>query len=63
MSSGDFYLARAAACTKEAEEATLENVRRRNLDAAAVWQAMADRFHRMETARREREAEKARGPQ
>ena len=59
MSASDFYLERAAACAKEAENATLENVRKRNLNAAAVWQAMADRFLWMEAARRDREAEKA----
>ncbi len=54
-STSDFYLTQADKCTAEATEATLEQVRERNLRAAAAWQAMADKLIRTEAARAEKE--------
>ncbi|OYX17250.1 MAG: hypothetical protein B7Z07_00455 [Sphingomonadales bacterium 32-67-7] len=50
------YRDNAAKCRADAEAATLDNVRDRNLRAEAAWLAMADRQQRTETARAEREA-------
>jgi hypothetical protein len=55
----DFYAARAADAHKDAEAATLDNVRERCLRAAAAWEAMAARAHRGDTFRAKQEAEKA----
>ena len=57
--ASDFYQARAEASAKEAEEATLENVRLRCQRAEAAWRSMADRAIRTELSRRSHEAEKA----
>lgn len=45
----------AARCRADADIATLDNVRDRNLRAEAAWLAMADRQDRVDTARAERE--------
>lgn len=50
------YRDNAAKCRADADAATLDNVRDRNLRAEAAWLAMADRQQRTETARAEREA-------
>ncbi|QDX25694.1 hypothetical protein FPZ54_06445 [Sphingomonas suaedae] len=50
------YRQHAAKCRADADSATLENVRDRNLRAEAAWLAMADRQERTETARAQREA-------
>ncbi len=50
------YRENAAKCRADAEAATLDNVRDRNLRAEAAWLAMADRQQRTDTARAEREA-------
>ena len=46
MSTLQFYAERAAQCRRDAANATLENVRRRNLDAAEAWDGMAERITR-----------------
>ena len=46
----------AANAQAEADNATLENVRERNLRAAAAWTQMADRQERTDAARAAREA-------
>lgn len=55
----EFYLERAAAARREAEAATLANVRDRCLRAAAAWDEMAARAARTERMRAETEARKA----
>lgn len=45
----------AARCRADANEATLDNVRDRNLRAEAAWLVMAERQERIDTARAERE--------
>jgi hypothetical protein len=55
----EFYLERAAASRREAEAATLSNVRERCLRAAAAWDEMAARAARTERMRAETEAKKA----
>lgn len=40
----DFYLARAEDCARDADLATLTNVRERCLRAEAAWRSMADRL-------------------
>ena len=55
----DFLLARANDARTEAESATLDNVRDRCLRAAAAWEAMAARVHRMEIHRTAQAAAKA----
>ena len=53
----DFFIARAAEARRDADAATLSNVRERCLRAAEAWDAMADRALRSE---RHREADAAR---
>ncbi len=55
----EFYLARAADARRDAEAATLENVRERCLRAEAAWKDMADRAAKTERLRTKTEAEKA----
>jgi hypothetical protein len=50
------YRDNAAKCRADADAATLDNVRDRNLRAEAAWLAMAARQERTDTARAEREA-------
>lgn len=50
------YRANAAKCREDADAATLDNVRDRNLRAEAAWLAMAERQERVDTARAVREA-------
>lgn len=50
------YREHAAKCRADADTATLDNVRDRNLRAEAAWLAMADRQERTDTARAVREA-------
>lgn len=57
--ASNFYLERAAACAREADEAELENVRERCLRAEAAWRAMAHRILNTEAARDRNEAVKA----
>ncbi|PQM27892.1 hypothetical protein CVO77_04930 [Sphingopyxis lindanitolerans] len=51
----DFYLTQAEKCTAEAETSPLNQVRDRNLRAAAAWQAMADKLLHSERLRAEKE--------
>ncbi|MCP3728858.1 hypothetical protein M9978_00300 [Sphingomonas sp. MG17] len=50
------YRANAAKCREDADSATLDNVRDRNLRAEAAWLAMAERQERVDSARAVREA-------
>ena len=59
MSTLQFYTERAAECRRDAEAATLENVRERNLSAALAWESMAERARRTQSYRTAHEAEKA----
>ena len=59
MSQLDFYLTRAAEAKREAEAATLDNVRERCLRAEAAWSEMAARADRGDKMRAKLEAEKA----
>ncbi len=53
----EFFVVRAAEARRDAEAATLDNVRQRCLRAAEAWEAMAQRAERSE---RNRDAEIAR---
>lgn len=55
------YRQNAAKCFAEAETATLENVRERNLRAADAWTKMAERQERTDHSRAVREAAVASG--
>jgi hypothetical protein len=57
--SSDFYLARAADSAREAENATLDNVRDRCRRSEAAWRSMADRLIRSDVMRDTLAAEKA----
>ncbi len=59
MNQLDFYLERAAAARREADAATLDNVRDRCLRAALAWDEMASRAARTERMRADSEARKA----
>ena len=64
MTPLEMYIERAAECRREADAATLVNVRNRCLSAAAAWQNMADRAQQTEFYRAreaERKAEQERG--
>lgn len=56
MSTMQFYEERAAECRREAEAATLANVRQRHLDAALAWDGMADRIARTNAHREANQA-------
>lgn len=51
----EFYDARANEAVAEAEAATLDNVRDRNLRAAKTWRALADQAKRIVIDRRKAE--------
>ncbi|HJQ17950.1 MAG TPA: hypothetical protein VJ859_13240 [Allosphingosinicella sp.] len=55
----DYYLARAAEARRDAEAATLANVRERCLRSEAAWKEMAARAARTDRMRSEAEAQKA----
>ena len=59
MSQLEFYLARAAEAKRDAEAATLANVRERCLRAEAAWSEMAARADRGDKMRAKLDAEKA----
>lgn len=42
--ASDFYLARAADCAKDADDAILTNVRERYLRAEATWRGLAEQL-------------------
>ena len=54
----DFYIARAEEARRDADAASLDNVKDRCLRAAAAWQAMAERAHRGDVFRAKQAAEK-----
>jgi hypothetical protein len=56
MSTLQFYAERAAQCRREADAATLENVRQRSLDAATAWDGMAERITRTNAHREANQA-------
>jgi len=58
-SNREFYAERAADARRDAEAASLDNVRERCLRAAAAWDAMCARATRAERNRAEIEARKA----
>ena len=55
----EFYDARAREAEAEADKATLDNVRDRNLRAAKTWQALANQAQRVLHDREKTEREKA----
>ncbi len=55
----EFYDTRANEAAAEADAATLDNVRERNLRAAKTWRGLADQARKVMTDRRKTEAEKA----
>jgi len=55
----EFYRTRAAEALRDAESASLANVRDRCLRAAAAWEVMAARLARTERMRAETDARKA----
>ena len=55
----DFFIARAAEARRDADAATLSNVRERCLRAAEAWEQMAARVERTGRMRAETEARKA----
>lgn len=57
--TSEFYMARAADSAREAEAATLDNVRERALRSQTAWLAMANRLVRGEAMRDTLAAEKA----
>jgi len=59
MSQHEFYLARAAEARRDAESATLDNVRERCLRSEAAWSSMAARAERGDKMRAKLDAEKA----
>lgn len=56
MNQLDFYRERAAAARRDADAATLANVRDRCMRAAIAWDEMAARAERTERMRAETEA-------
>ena len=57
--TSDYYLTHAETCARDAEAATLENLRERCRRSEVSWRAMADRLHRAEAMRPNQVAEKA----
>ena len=55
----EFYLARAAEAKRDADAATLSNVRDRCQRSEAAWRSMAERAERTEKMRAKSEADKA----
>ncbi len=58
MSTLEFYMERAEQAARDAEAATLANVRERHLASRLVWLDMADKLERTTQARAENEASK-----
>ncbi len=54
----EFYDARAREAAAEAEQATLDNVRDRNLRAAKTWRGLADQARRVLAERNKAEQER-----
>lgn len=57
--TSEFYMTRAAECAREAEAATLDNVRDRARRSETAWLTMAHRLLRGEEMRDAAAAEKA----
>lgn len=57
--TAEYCRERAAAAEQAAAEATLANVREREMRARATWLEMAERADRTSAMREQREAEKA----
>lgn len=55
----EFYDARAREAAKEAEEATLQNVRDRNLRAEKTWRGLANQARKVALDRSRTEKERA----
>lgn len=55
----EFYDARAREAASEADKATLENVRDRNLRAEKTWRGLADQARRVTQERAKAEEERA----
>ena len=55
----EFYDARAREAAKEASEATLDNVRERNLRAEKTWRALANQARKVLKDREAADAERA----
>ena len=51
MTTVEMYIERAAECRREANTASLANVRNRCLDSAMAWESMADRAQQTERYR------------
>ncbi|WP_235302997.1 hypothetical protein [Sphingopyxis sp. MWB1] len=60
--TSQFYRTQAEKCRDDAANASLVQVRERNMRAAAAWQAMADKLVRTESARSARENKAAAVP-
>ena len=58
MATVEFYRERAAQAARDAEAATLANVRERHLVARDTWNDMADKAESVITTRAKAEAEK-----
>ena len=59
MSTLEFYAERAAQCRREADDASLPNVKDQCLSAAAAWESMASRARKLQGYRAQHAAEKA----
>ena len=55
----EFYDARAREAAAEADAATLDNVRERNLRAAKTWRALADQAGKVQRDRHKAELDRA----
>ena len=55
----EFYDARAREAATQAEEATLENVRERNLRAEKTWRGLADQARKVMVDRAQAERDRA----
>ena len=55
----EFYDARAREAAAEAEKATLDNVRERNLRAAKTWRGLADQARRVVAERNKVQQQRA----
>ena len=62
MTSLQFYLERAAQSRREADEASLANVRDRCISAAIAWEGMAARMERTQAYRDDYAAARAERP-
>lgn len=61
--NSEYYLARAAECARDAEQATLDNVRERCRRSEEAWLSMARQIAQGEAMRAVADAEKAKQAQ